>query len=212
MKMNIYNSKGEKLEVYDADDFVWDAKNNEILLHQVVTTQQANQRLGTHSTQTRANVSYSTKKLRPQKGTGNSRQGSARSSIRVGGGVAHGPHPRSYRKKLPKKMKQQAIRIALSNKYRSKDIQVVDKISVKKPSTKDVVKFMENLKCDGKTLIIMDSPDSNILMSVKNINNVEVQTASMINPLQTLRYPNLLFTKDAIKKIEKIWGKNNDIV
>ena len=109
-------------------------------------------------------------------------------------------------------MKQQAIRIALSNKYRSKDIQVVDKISVKKPSTKDVVKFMENLKCDGKTLIIMDSPDSNILMSVKNINNVEVQTASMINPLQTLRYPNLLFTKDAIKKIEKIWGKNNDIV
>ena len=138
MKMDICNSKGEKLEVYDADSYVWDAENNEDLLHQVVTTQQANQRLGTHSTQTRANVSYSTKKLRPQKGTGNSRQGSARSSIRVGGGVAHGPHPRSYRKRLPKKMKRQALRIALSNKYRSKDVQVIDKISFKKPNTKEV--------------------------------------------------------------------------
>ena len=207
MKIDICNSKGEKLEVYDADNYVWGAENNEDLLHQVVTTQQANQRLGTHSTQTRANVSYSTKKLRPQKGTGNSRQGSARSSIRVGGGVAHGPHPRNYRKRLPKKMKRQALRIALSNKYRSKDVQVIDKITIKKPSTKEVVKVIENLKFNGKTLIIMDSPDTNILMSVKNINNVDVQTASMINPLETLKYPNLLFTKDAVQKIEKIWGE-----
>ena len=207
MKMDICNSKGEKLEVYDADNYVWGAENNEDLLHQVVTTQQANQRLGTHSTQTRANVSYSTKKLRPQKGTGNSRQGSARSSIRVGGGVAHGPHPRNYRKRLPKKMKRQALRIALSNKYRSKDVQVIDKITIKKPSTKEVVKVIGNLKFNGKTLIIMDSPDTNILMSVKNINNVDVQTASMINPLETLKYPNLLFTKDAVQKIEKIWGE-----
>tara|TARA_Y100000768_G_scaffold311361_1_gene245925 strand:+ start:62 stop:688 length:627 start_codon:yes stop_codon:yes gene_type:complete len=207
MKIDICNSKGEKLEVYDADNYVWGAENNEDLLHQVVTTQQANQRLGTHSTQTRANVSYSTKKLRPQKGTGNSRQGSARSSIRVGGGVAHGPHPRSYRKRLPKKMKRQALRIALSNKYRSKDVQIIDKITFKKPNTKEVVKVIENLKFNGKTLIIMDSPDINILMSVKNINNVDVQTASMINPLQTLKYPNLLFTKDAVQKIEKIWGE-----
>jgi large subunit ribosomal protein L4 len=206
MKMDICNSKGEKLEVYDADNYVWDAKNNEDLLHQVVTTQQANQRLGTHSTQTRGNVSYSTKKLRPQKGTGNSRQGSARSSIRVGGGVAHGPHPRSYRKRLPKKMKRQALRIALSNKYRSKDVQVIDKFVFKEPNTKEVVKVIENLKYIGKTLIVMDSPDANILMSVRNINNVDIQTASMINPLETLKYPNLLFTKDAIQKIEKIWG------
>tara|TARA_B100000676_G_scaffold279480_1_gene302870 strand:- start:32982 stop:33608 length:627 start_codon:yes stop_codon:yes gene_type:complete len=207
MKMDICNSKGEKLEVYDADNYVWGAENNEDLLHQVVTTQQANQRIGTHSTQTRANVSYSTKKLRPQKGTGNSRQGSARSSIRVGGGVAHGPHPRIYRKRLPKKMKRQALRIALSNKYRSKDVQIIDKISLKKPNTKEVVRVIENLKFNGKTLIIMDSPDSNILLSVRNMENVDIQTASMINPLETLKYANLLFTKDAIQKIEKIWGE-----
>lgn len=207
MKMDICNSKGEKLEVYDADNYVWDAENNEDLLHQVVTTQQANQRIGTHSTQTRANVSYSTKKLRPQKGTGNSRQGSARSSIRVGGGVAHGPHPRIYRKRLPKKMKRQALRIALSNKYRSKDVQIIDKMSLKKPNTKEVVRVIENLKFNGKTLIIMDSPDSNILLSVRNMENVDIQTASMINPLETLKYANLLFTKDAIQKIEKIWGE-----
>tara|TARA_Y100001936_G_scaffold184068_1_gene181526 strand:+ start:53 stop:673 length:621 start_codon:yes stop_codon:yes gene_type:complete len=205
--MDICNSKGEKLEVYDADNYVWGAENNEDLLHQVVTTQQANQRIGTHSTQTRANVSYSTKKLRPQKGTGNSRQGSARSSIRVGGGVAHGPHPRIYRKRLPKKMKRQALRIALSNKYRSKDVQIIDKISLKKPNTKEVVRVIENLKFNGKTLIIMDSPDSNILLSVRNMENVDIQTASMINPLETLKYANLLFTKDAIQKIEKIWGE-----
>tara|TARA_B100000401_G_C52695919_1_gene666701 strand:- start:360 stop:986 length:627 start_codon:yes stop_codon:yes gene_type:complete len=207
MKMDICNSKGEKLEVYDADNYVWGAENNEDLLHQVVTTQQANQRIGTHSTQTRANVSYSTKKLRPQKGTGNSRQGSARSSIRVGGGVAHGPHPRIYRKRLPKKMKRQALRIALSNKYRSKDVQIIDKMSLKKPNTKEVVRVIENLKFNGKTLIIMDSPDSNILLSVRNMENVDIQTASMINPLETLKYANLLFTKDAIQKIEKIWGE-----
>tara|TARA_B100000214_G_C23972262_1_gene630801 strand:- start:4147 stop:4767 length:621 start_codon:yes stop_codon:yes gene_type:complete len=205
--MDICNSKGEKLEVYDADNYVWGAENNEDLLHQVVTTQQANQRIGTHSTQTRANVSYSTKKLRPQKGTGNSRQGSARSSIRVGGGVAHGPHPRIYRKRLPKKMKRQALRIALSNKYRSKDVQIIDKMSLKKPNTKEVVRVIENLKFNGKTLIIMDSPDSNILLSVRNMENVDIQTASMINPLETLKYANLLFTKDAIQKIEKIWGE-----
>ena len=145
--------------------------------------------------------------MRPQKGTGNSRQGSARSSIRVGGGVAHGPHPRIYRKRLPKKMKRQALRIALSNKYRSKDVQIIDKMSLKKPNTKEVVRVIENLKFNGKTLIIMDSPDSNILLSVRNMENVDIQTASMINPLETLKYANLLFTKDAIQKIEKIWGE-----
>ncbi len=104
-------------------------------------------------------------------------------------------------------MKRQALRIALSNKYRSKDVQIIDKISLKKPNTKEVVRVIENLKFNGKTLIIMDSPDSNILLSVRNMENVDIQTASMINPLETLKYANLLFTKDAIQKIEKIWGE-----
>jgi len=103
MDLQVKDHKGKVIGSVAASDEVWRAESNDALLHQVVVAQQANNRRGTQDTQTRAEVSFSTRKIRPQKGTGQARQGSRRSPVRVGGGVAHGPHPRSYRQRLPKK-------------------------------------------------------------------------------------------------------------
>ena len=143
MKLQVKDSTGKIVGSVAASDQVWGALNNDALLHQAVVAQLANKRRGTQSTQTRATVSFSTKKIRPQKGTGQSRQGSRRSPVRVGGGVAHGPHPRSYRQRLPKKMRRQALRVALSDKIRQESITIIDdlKVDVPKSSTiRDIVK------------------------------------------------------------------------
>ncbi|MBT5252296.1 MAG: 50S ribosomal protein L4, partial [Chloroflexi bacterium] len=125
MDLQVQDNKGKVVGSVAASDQVWRAESNDALLHQVVTAQQANKRRGTQDTQQRNQVSYSTRKIRPQKGTGQARQGSRRSPLLKGGGVAHGPHPRSYRQRLPKKMRRQALRVALSEKIRDEALIVL---------------------------------------------------------------------------------------
>ena len=145
MDLQVKDKKGKVVGSVEASDKVWAAPSNDDLLHQAVIAQQANKRQGTQDTQTRAEVSFSTRKIRPQKGTGQARQGSRRSPNRVGGGVAHGPHPRSFRQRLPKKMRRQALRVALSDKVREDAVTVIDvlKVDAPKSSVSDLFKHVK---------------------------------------------------------------------
>ena len=208
MDLQVKDNKGKVVGSVAASDEVWRAESNDALLHQVVVAQQANKRRGTQDTQTRAEVSFSTKKIRPQKGTGQARQGSRRSPVRVGGGVAHGPHPRSYRQRLPKKMRRQALRIALSEKIRDEGVTVIDALKLDAPKSSTIRDIVAAFELTGRTLIVTGSTDHNVVKSANNIPGVEVQAAALMNPLETTSVPNLIVTQEALEAIDSLWGAN----
>ena len=206
MDLQVKDNKGKVVGSVAASDQVWRAESNDALLHQVVTAQQANKRRGTQDTQQRNEVTFSTAKIRPQKGTGQARQGSRKSPTRVGGGVAHGPHPRSYRQRLPKKMRRQALRIALSEKVRDEALTVLDVLKFDTPKTSTLRDIVASFELKGRTLIVTGSTDHNLVKSASNIQGVEVQAAALMNPLDTTSVPNLIITQEAVEAIESLWA------
>jgi large subunit ribosomal protein L4 len=211
MDLQVKDNKGKIVGSVAASDQVWRAESNDALLHQVIVAQQANKRRGTQDTQQRNDVSFSTRKIRPQKGTGQARQGSKRSPLLKGGGVAHGPHPRSYRQRLPKKMRRQALRIALSEKIRDEALTVIDALTLDAPKSSTIRDIVAAFELKGRTLIVTGSTDQNVVRSANNIPGVEVQTAALMNPLETTSVPNLIVTQEALEAIDSLWGeKGND--
>jgi large subunit ribosomal protein L4 len=206
MDLQVKDKKGKVVGSVEASDKVWAAPSNDDLLHQAVIAQQANKRQGTQDTQTRAEVSFSTRKIRPQKGTGQARQGSRRSPNRVGGGVAHGPHPRSFRQRLPKKMRRQALRVALSDKVREDAVTVIDVLKVDAPKSSVIRDIVAAFELKGRTLIVTGATDQNVIKSANNLPGIEVQTAALMNPLEATTASNLIFTQDAIAAIDGLWG------
>ncbi len=206
MDLQVKNGEGKVVGSVEASDRVWAAPSNDALLHQAIVAQQANKRHGTQDTQTRAEVSYSTRKIRPQKGTGAARQGSRRSPNRVGGGVAHGPHPRSFRQRLPKKMRRQALRVALSDKVRDDAVTVIDTLGVDVPKSSVIRDIVAAFELKGRTLIVTGATDHNVIKSASNLQGVEVQTAALMNPLEATSASNLIFTQEAIAAIDGLWG------
>jgi len=206
MDLQVKDHKGKVVGSVAASDEVWRAESNDALLHQVVVAQQANNRRGTQDTQTRAEVSFSTRKIRPQKGTGQARQGSRRSPVRVGGGVAHGPHPRSYRQRLPKKMRRQALRIALSEKIRDEGVTVLDALKLDVPRSSTIRDIVSAFELKGRTLIVTGATDHNVVKSASNLPGVEVQAATLMNPLETTSVTNLIVTQEALGTIDSLWG------
>ena len=210
MDLQVKDNKGKVVGSVAASDKVWRAESNDALLHQVVVAQQANKRRGTQDTQQRGDVSFSTRKIRPQKGTGQARQGSRRSPLLKGGGVAHGPHPRSYRQRLPKKMRRQALRIALSEKLRDEAVTVLDALNLNAPKSSTIRDIVAAFELKGRTLIITGSTDQNVVKSANNIPGVEVQTAALMNPLETTSVPNLIITQEALETIDSLWGAEGE--
>ena len=208
MKLQVKDNTGKIVGSVAASDQVWGALNNDALLHQAVVAQLANKRRGTQSTQTRATVSFSTKKIRPQKGTGASRQGSRRSPVRVGGGVAHGPHPRNHRQRLPKKMRRQALRIALSDKIRQESVTIIDDLRIEAPKSSTIRDIVKALDLKGRTLIVTGSTDQNIVKSAGNLPGIEVQAATLMNSLQAASFANLVLTQEALETIDRLWGSS----
>ena len=208
MKLQVKDNTGKIVGSVAASDQVWGALNNDALLHQAVVAQLANKRRGTQSTQTRATVSFSTKKIRPQKGTGASRQGSRRSPVRVGGGVAHGPHPRNHRQRLPKKMRRQALRIALSDKVRQESVTIIDDLRIEAPKSSTIRDIVKALDLKGRTLIVTGSTDQNIVKSAGNLPGIEVQAAALMNSLEAASFTNLVLTQDALEAIDRLWGSS----
>src|SRR5690554_5249815 len=155
MQVLVLNMAGEQVGEVELSDAVFAAPINRGLMHQALVRQLANARAGTHKTKTRSEVRGGGRKPWRQKGTGRARHGSIRSPVWVGGGTVFGPHPRSYRQKMPKKMRQAALRSALSVKAGSGQIIVVDDLSMEAPKTKEMVRVLTSLGIDGQSALIL---------------------------------------------------------
>ena len=148
-----------------------------------------------------------TKKIRPQKGSGRARVGSRRSPIMVGGGVAHGPHPKNIRKSLNKKMKQKALKVSLSDKYKNSDVYVINNSPLEEsPSIKIMLSFISSLKFSGSILLVTGENDLILQKSCKNIKNIDILEASMLNAYNSSKPQNLVIFLSALEKIQSIWG------
>jgi large subunit ribosomal protein L4 len=177
---------------------IFDVQANIPLMHQVVTAQEAAARQGTHSTKTRGNVSGGGKKPYRQKGTGRARQGSTRAPQFVGGGVVHGPHPRDYSQRTPKKMKAAALRGALSDRARNERIHVfTGLVEGEKPSTKSARAVLNLVSETQKSLVVLTSADELSQLSMRNLDGVHVLTVDQLNTRDVLVNDHVVFTKDA---------------
>ena len=205
-KVDVYDIKGKKVSDIELADSVFGIEPNENIVHAVLVNYLANQRQGTQSTKTRAEVRGGGKKPWRQKGTGRARQGSIRAPQWIKGGIALGPKPRSYKYTVNKKEKRLAIKSVLSSKVIEKELTVVDKLELKEIKTKSMVKALTALKVEGKTLIIVPEKNTNVIMSARNIEGVKTITANNINVFDLLKYNNLILPVDTVKKLEEVYA------
>ena len=205
-KVDVYNMQGKKVSDVELNAAVFGIEPNEAVVHSVLVNYLANQRQGTQSTKTRAEVRGGGKKPWRQKGTGRARQGSIRAPQWIKGGIALGPKPRSYKYTVNKKEKRLAIKSVLSSKVIEKELTVVDKLELKEIKTKSMVKALTALKVEGKTLIIVPEKNTNVVMSARNIEGVKTITANNINVFDLLKYNNLILPVDTVKKLEEVYA------
>ena len=205
-KVDVLDMKGKKVSDIELADSVFGIEPNEAIIHSVLVNYLANQRQGTQSTKTRAEVSGGGKKPWRQKGTGRARQGSIRAPQWIKGGIALGPKPRSYKYTVNKKEKRLAIKSVLSSKVLEKELTVVDKLEVKEIKTKTMVKALADMKVEGKTLIILPENNKNVFMSSRNIEGVKTIVANNINIFDLLKYTNLILPVDTVKKLEEVYA------
>ena len=205
-KVDVLDMKGKKVNDIELAESVFGIEPNEAIVHSVLVNYLANQRQGTQSTKTRAEVSGGGRKPWRQKGTGRARQGSTRSPQWIKGGIALGPKPRSYKYTVNKKERRLAIKSVLSSKVLEKELTVVDKLEVKEIKTKTIVKALADMKVEGKTLIILPENNKNVLMSSRNIEGVKTIVANNINIFDLLKYTNLILPVDTVKKLEEVYA------
>ncbi|HSX39490.1 MAG TPA: 50S ribosomal protein L4 [Candidatus Saccharimonadales bacterium] len=207
MKIDVLDTKGKVLEQINLDKKVFEAKVNSDLVAQYVRVFQSNQRQGTVKTKTRGDVSGGGKKPWKQKGTGRARVGSSRNPLWVHGGASHGPQPKDWTLRMPKKMKRAALFSVLTSKLATNQIKILDKIESKLPKTKELGELLSNLKLQGRTLIILGDKNDNIRKSAENLNKVATTLVSTLNPYEILLAKNIIFEKDAVHKLEKKYSK-----
>lgn len=207
MQVPVYNMSGEVVKQIDIDDSVFAVPLNEAVVHQALVRQLANARQGTASTKTRGEVRGSKQKMYKQKHTGRARAGSVRSPLRRGGGVTFGPKPRSYRQSMPKKMRRLALRCVLSAKAKEKEMMVLEELKIDEPKTKEIVKMFAALGVKSSAIIATSEPMENLIKSARNIPGVVTVPSRLLNVVDITRHKLLLITEDAVRQIEKLWGK-----
>lgn len=205
-KIDVYDINGKKVKELELNEAVFGIEPNEAVVHSVLVNFLANQRQGTQSTKTRAEVRGGGKKPWRQKGTGRARQGSIRAPQWVKGGIALGPKPRSYKYTVNKKERRLAIRSVLSSKVLENNLVVLDKAEMKEIKTQAMVKTLANLKVEGKTLILLPERNENVQKSARNIKNVKTTLVNTINVYDLLKYNKLVVTLDAVKKLEEVYA------
>jgi large subunit ribosomal protein L4 len=206
MRVPVHNTAGETVGEIELREDIFGAPINAPLMHQALVRQQANARLGTHKTKTRSEVSGGGRKPWRQKGTGRARHGSIREPQWRGGGVAHGPRPRSYRQKMPRKMRRTAYRSALSIKAKERQIIVLDDLQIPIPKTREMVSILEALAVDSSALILLPEKNLNVEKSANNLPNVKTLRANYLNIRDLLGYDYLLMSLGALEVIELILG------
>lgn len=205
-KIDVYDINGKKVKEVELKEEIFGIEPNEAVVHSVLVNFLANQRQGTQSTKTRSEVAGGGRKPWRQKGTGRARQGSIRAPQWIKGGIALGPKPRSYRYTVNKKEKRLAIRSVLSSKVLENKLTVVDKLELAEIKTKSMVNALNNLKLEGKTLVILPEKNLNVQASTRNIEGAKAILANTINVYDLLRYTNLVLTLDTVKKLEEVYA------
>jgi large subunit ribosomal protein L4 len=207
VEVPVFNLSGEIVKNIEISDLVFAVPFNEAVVHQALVRQHANARQGSASTKTRSEVSGSTRKLFRQKHTGMARAGSRRSPLRRGGGITFGPHPRDYRQAMPKKMRHLALRCVLSAKARDGELKVLEQLKLNEPRTKEMVQALVALGIDSSALIATSEPEGNVVKSTRNLKNINVTPASLLNVVDILSHRMLLMTESAVRNTEQLWGE-----
>ena len=206
LKLDVYNAEGKKVSDVELKEEIFGIVPNEAVVHSVVVNYMANQRQGTQSTKTRAEVSGGGRKPWRQKGTGRARQGSIRAPHWIKGGIALGPKPRSYSYRVNKKEKALAVKSVLSSKVAGEEIVIVDKLELKEIKTKNMAKVLNNLKVEGKALILLPEQNKNVQYSSRNIEGVKTRVVNSMNAYDLLNCNKIVLTLDAVKKIEEVYA------
>ena len=205
-KIDVYNVEGKKVSDVELKEEIFGIEPNEAIVHSVLVNYLANQRQGTQSTKTRAEVRGGGRKPWRQKGTGRARQGSIRAPQWIKGGIALGPKPRSYKYRVNKKEKQLAIKSLLSSKVLENDLVVVDKFDFKEIKTKQMAVAMKNLKVEDKALVVIPEKNENVQKSTRNLEGVRTSSVATLNVFDLLKHKKLVLTVDAVKKIEEVYA------
>ena len=204
LKVAVYNQEGQKVKDTELNESVFGIEPNNQAIFDMVLLQRASWRQGTHKVKNRTEVRGGGRKPWRQKGTGRARQGSIRAPQWRGGGVVFGPTPRSYTFKLNRKVRQLALKSALSQKVIDNEMTVLDTITLNAPKTKDMIKVLENLEANRKTLIVMDEVNENVTLSARNIPGVKVIDSKGLNVYDILDCTKLVITEGAIKAVEEV--------
>jgi large subunit ribosomal protein L4 len=206
MKVPVLNMAGEEVGQFDLPADIFEARVNRDLMHQALVRQLANARRGTHKTKTRAEVRRTTAKWYRQKGTGRARHGSRRAPIFVGGGVAHGPRPRDYTRDMPRKMRQAALRSALSVKAGRGDIVLLEDITLSEPKTKEMVALVGRVVGTYSTLVLLPERDENVERSARNLPEVKTLRATYLNIRDLLGFNKIVIPLSALEVISGFLG------
>jgi large subunit ribosomal protein L4 len=209
MQVSVLDQTGKEIQKIDLPPDIFEVEINTGLMHQAYVRQMANARLGTHNTLGRGEVNLTKAKWYRQKGTGRARHGARSAPIFVGGGSAHGPHPRKYTKDMPKKMRRQAIRSALSALARDQQLIIVDQLALDAPKTKDMKAILGALAGDSKALVLLAEGNENVQRSVNNLPNARTLRANYLNIRDLLGHDKVIIPLDALEVIKSIWGRES---
>jgi large subunit ribosomal protein L4 len=208
--VKVRNLKNEEIRELELSDAVFGAPLNEGLIHAAVRNFMANARQGTSATKTRGDVSGAGRKLWKQKGTGRARIASLRSPLWKGGGNVHGPQPRDWSYNMPKKMRQGALRSALSERVREGKVVLIDGWTLDKPKTKDFIASLQKLGLEGKTLIVDSLDNDNLMLSTRNVQSAKVVNSFGLNIYDLLYHERLVISEAAVKELEQILGSKKE--
>ncbi len=205
-KLDVYDAQGSSVGEYDVADSLLVLDRGEQAVHEVVVAMNAGRRAGNASTKCKGEVAGSNRKPWRQKGTGRARAGYRQSPIWRGGAVAFGPRPRSFAKKVNRKVARLAFRRALSQKLDDGEVKILDELKLAEGRTKLFAALMKALEIKGAALFVVDEPDANLLLAARNVPRVEVVCARDLNVYQLLRYPQVVASKSAMEVLTQRLG------
>jgi len=204
MELAVRNVLGETVDHIQVEDRVFALPFNESVVHQAMVRQLANARQGTADTKTRGEVSGSTRKVYRQKHTGRARRGSIRSPLLRGGGVVFGPHPRSYRQRMPKRMRRLAVKCLLSAKASSGELVVIDRFQFNEPKTSEMAQILRALDVKASALVVTLKPEPKVIKATRNLPKTKTSLAALMNVVDLLSHRFLIITVDGIRCVEDI--------
>lgn len=205
-KVALYNVSGQAVGEIELNDDVFGIEVNEHAVYEAVKSLLANKRQGTQSAKTRGEVRGGGRKPWRQKGTGRARQGSTRSPNWVGGGIVFAPKPRDYSYRINRKVRQLAMKSALTSKVESAELKVLDALTFEAPKTKEMAAVLKNLEVGKKTLIVLAEKDDAVIKSVNNLPNVQTTLVNTLNVYDILNNDSFVMTEAAVRKVEEVYA------